>query len=493
MKKALLLMSTIMLVTLFLVQCDPGEKTTDAAGTSDFHAVEISSTLPFGTAFPTDSNIINSWVANSTIDGKNLETNEDIIKHGWAIWSGLTHITDEEDNGQKLRTFETWYTPQDVINALDAQQENPNTTLKDHARKHTGLLGEPNQFHGNQPETDVTAFVKYNPYAAQFAYDNKLFYKETLDSYYKPGGIGRTPDFPAGAITLKPVFEVLNVAGDMHEIDAWQGEENNSNKTASPNIPIKISLTQPTDRGNNIFNIEEFIYFKLDSVQAAGYNNIMSESNGAVNAGDYAVLLAIHVTSREIKRWTWQTFWWSLNPDKPHEPSSERIASFRGGADLEGGANNYAMSVAYSMVSPAQPYYRSQVTDPTFASTQSIYAYNPYLEAGFNQAVFKDTVPSIKPRVKGSGGYPYFTENNYSTTIGGKQNDWGMQTNCMSCHGQARYYKNPPTPKRTGQRYVADVYVGLNDKYFVNTVAIDFAWSIASNAKFKEKSKRRKD
>jgi len=128
------------------------------------------------------------------------------------------------------------------------------------------------------------------------------------------------------------------------------------------------------------------------------------------------------------------------------------------------------------MVIPTQPYYRKDVKDPSFANAQSIYAYNPHLEAGFNQAEFNDTTGS-----RSTGGYPYFEEYNYPLTVGGKKNDWGMQTNCMSCHGQARY-----NGKDTKHRYIADAYFGLDDKYFIGTVKTDFAWSILGNLTTKE-------
>ena len=37
----------------------------------------------------------------------------------------------------------------------------------------------------------------------------------------------------------------------------------------------------------------------------------------------------MHVATHEIKRWAWQTFWWSANAGQPYLPSSGAIAAAR--------------------------------------------------------------------------------------------------------------------------------------------------------------------
>ena len=36
-----------------------------------------------------------------------------------------------------------------------------------------------------------------------------------------------------------------------------------------------------------------------------------------VKAGDLALLVAMHVTTKELPNWTWQTFWWEPFPTRP--------------------------------------------------------------------------------------------------------------------------------------------------------------------------------
>ena len=174
----------------------------------------------------------------------------------------------------------------------------------------------------------------------------------------------------------------------------------------------------------------------------------------ALAKGDHAILLAMHVTSREIKRWTWQTFWWEPNPDQPHFPSSPAIAKDRP-AQLKGAPRNYAHAPAYSMEYPPQPNTGGKHVG------NSIYAYNPWLEAGFSPTVLPDSLPG---------------------TYHGKpvKNNVGIMTNCMSCHGSANYNPNnlQTAPNDTGDRYV-----DLDDPRFKGTLKVDFLWSIPGNAK----------
>ena len=52
--------------------------------------------------------------------------------------------------------------------------------------------------------------------------------------------------------------------------------------------------------------------FKMDADEAAAWNAVqkgIGGSGGTASAGDYGVL-GMHVNSKEIINWTWQTFWW---------------------------------------------------------------------------------------------------------------------------------------------------------------------------------------
>ncbi len=147
----------------------------------------------------------------------------------------------------------------------------------------------------------------------------------------------------------------------------------------------------------------------MNANDAAAENSSRATSDAA--AGDFAILLGMHVTTREITRWGWQTFWWSPTPTVGTAPSSAAIVAARP-PQLMGSPANYEMAIAYATEVPAQPYVGGS------NAGESLYAYKPWLEAGFGP----DTLLDSKP------GYSQ-----------GKvvANAFGVQTNCMSCHGGA--------------------------------------------------------
>jgi hypothetical protein len=433
---------------------------------NSFLAVPMPSILSTGEPFPTDSIIVNGWVKQSQIDANNLETNEDIIRHGWGIWSALTEVTREAHEGQYLRRFETWYTPQDIIDAYDIKKQNDEAQLV-HVNRGKGDLSHFNQFtHGQESpvisDAGIVGFVKYDPTAAKYLYDNKLFFKSVLESYKKEGELAAIPEFPLGGVSLKPVFATLdsiNPATGNYSLQVWPGEQGNNQRSwgrTAWNNAVDVTINGASDPSNGIYSINDFIHFRIDSAQAAVIKNNPQLTGEAPKAGDYAVLLGMHVSSKENVRWTWQTFWWSANHNDPYAPSSGLIASLRPKDQLDNAANHYAMAVAYNMTQKAQAN-----TGGNNEGVQSIYAYNPYLEAGFPE----DQFTKGNQLVSDTYGPDY-------AKIQGELNDWGMQTNCMSCHIQATI---------TNGVYLADQYVDMQAPYFKSKVTLDFAWSIQGN------------
>lgn len=432
-----------------------------------FAPVPMPATLSTGEPFPTDSTTVNGWVLKSEVDGNNLETNKSIIQHGWGLWQALTEITSEMHDGQPLRRFETWYTPEDIINAYNLKNKNSDAQLI-HVKRNRGKLTHFNQFtHGNNKmdpsDASVLGFVKYDPAAAEHLYEKKLFYKSVLESYKKEGELAAIPEFPLGGIALKPVFSTLdtiNPATGNYVLQVWPGEGGNNERSWGPSDwgnTVEVTIDGQTDVANRIYSINDFIHFRIDSTQAAEIKNNPQLPGENPQKGNYAILVGMHVTSKENVRWTWQTFWWSENADQPQTPSSPLIAGLRTNAGLDAAANHYAMAVAYNMVQKAQPDTGGSNQDVT-----SVYAYNPYLEAGFSSSQFTHGNQVISDTY----GPDY-------AKIQGNLNNWGMQTNCMSCHIQATV--------QGGAGYVADQYVDMQAPYFKSTVTLDFAWSIEGN------------
>lgn len=425
--------------------------------------------------FPVSETTVNRWVYDNDTGA--------IVRHGWGIWAGLTHTVGLV-NGTPVRAFETWATTSNMLYRIKSGQTLLQMEAAAPSRQPVLDLGIPRQFHGltkerkfkllgreeiaksNVGDTNIFVSVAYNPPAAKHANGNKLFLQSTLDTLLKEG-YTEIPNFPNNAITIKPVYKIIpqNTANGIYTFPGWPGTPNpavafpeeNWNSCVYVNINGSGAGGNSIDPGckgrsaQNTFFLNNFIHQKLTQQDV---QFLKTQLNLTAKDGDYAILVGMHVTTREIKRWAWQTFWWSANADKPYPPSDDHIAAARPMKYLDAAAQHYAMSVAYSMVAPAQP-----ITSGENVGA-SVIGYNPHLEAGFDPSVFQ-IVRAINGTIK---------------------NAYGVQTNCMTCHNLALY--NPKTDYSVGEGqnrqtpYGTDYYMSLTDPIFNATLKLDFAWSI---------------
>lgn len=428
--------------------------------------------------YPTDSITINKWIKNNDFKA--------MYKHSWNVWKHLT--TPVADS--KLR-YQNWSSPAQILDKL-------NNTLKN--EKKELLFKKPSQFgHAKAKQkmfddTDMVEVVAYNKAAEDYAIKNKIFYLSSLKSMQN-GNYSKIPEFPSKAITIKPVYKIVTgnkINNGIYTMAAWNGPEykkegfpekdwkscihvnvSNNNDT-NPNGTIDYNCNNKN--ANNTYFLNDFIHFKISEKQADSYNNEIKEDFkqklkdkeitkikynelleiSLSKKGDIALLVGMHVATKEIKRWVWQTYWWSPTPLTPSTPSSNDIASSRHGIGFKGAANHYAMSIAYSMLIPAQPYERGK------NEGELVIAFNPYLESGFGKDVFT-----------GSNSYVYNKDNKISTNL-------GVTTNCMTCHmGAIENVKNY-NPNKIGI-YFGDSYLGYKDSIFKNKLMLDFSWTIQAN------------
>ena len=417
-----------------------------------------------GFNFPEDSTTIYKWLENQ-------DTTE-IVNHAWGIWAGLTEPTKQKYNGQNLLVFETWMGVQELA-AMSAQ----GIIAEEGEFKHERTsLSVPKQFlHGrllgNGPKPIDTNFVvletvSYDPSAANFVTLNQLFNKSKLESYVVKGGIGKVPEFPNTSITTKPtyyagvpnknglirvpVWESPNPA-KAYKYTQWQkwvyADVNNKQKPNKSLVPVTSSNPSQSEIENATCNVNDFINYKIDRVGADYLNShqdVGTTPSRQFIEGDYVLLVAMHVTTKEFKNWTWQTYFWSPDPSNPPSPSSKFEAELRP-KELKGASSHYAVSTAYAMVWPNQP-----ITGGSDKGTRPIIAFNPYLEGGFGPNVF-----SLPNTFK-----PDFV--------------YGMQTNCMSCHALSTF---------SGKNgYTTNQYIDMRDtSLFNNDVKLDFTWSVQGN------------
>jgi len=411
-----------------------------------------------GFNFPEDSITINKWIRQSKQDL--------IYLHGWGIWTGLTSFTNQKIPGDKrsLRVFETWLTPEEMIDEI----KQSSVDYKSSIRSNRANLKKPHQLtHFSSTlqtvNDSIHESVAYSPAASKFAIDNKVFMATTLYEYAK--NKKEIPFFPNNAITIKPVFKLLQTSGGkkLFNIAAWNGTTDKL--VAFPEQDwesfVTIDITSKSKKTTSTFHLDDFIHYKLNDEDAHFFNNEFTEKkDNKFNAknGDIAILVGMHVGTREITNWTWQTFWWDSNSNNPPSPSSKIIADIRP-KELKGAARNYAMSLAYFMVNPNEPNEGKNI----YGSPN--YSFNPYLEAGFGPGVFNDSLSFVS--VSSKEKIPTFV---------------GVRTNCMSCHRMASV--NPETistSKSSKTPYVGNSFVSRTDSLFKGQLLLDFAWSIHGN------------
>lgn len=416
--------------------------------------------IPPGKNFPLPQATIDSWIATNNTAA--------IRNHAWDLWGGLAAPSGESFNGAPLPIWETWNGTEDLF---PASGQTTTALTERVGQRPLRLFEVPLQFHrkaGNltaallaqDPNFQVLSFNKFDPTEAAFITtpqpgpNGQTFAYNTqagllaLNNAWPPGTTGQNrgvKEFPITAIELKPVFMLVKATG-LTPQPLWQGPSG-STKPANPtpNTWTTCVLVDPQGSGAitpatpaQIASVAAtkgpacatFLYgplslfysFKMSAAEAAAFGR------GAV-VGDYAVLVAMHVNTKEIPFWTWQTFWWQPGADTPNGFPGDKKGQPAG---LPEPWNNYATCASYA-----------QTTTPSGSKMQI--CFNPYLE----------TSPSIPA---------------------------GITSNCMSCHGTSRVMANPP-----GQPYPPDYKKPIN--FFGNptwfnaqTTHTDFSWALPDDS-----------
>lgn len=402
--------------------------------------------------------------------------------HGWGLWTALTANSSQFSAGQRLRVFETWLTADELTNATAvsniAWRPSPRRRARlaplDELRRAAEAPASVPPPAAESQIDRVMGFTKYDPTAANHIVRQDLLKLSTLDTLLQAGA-QQIPPFPASALVVKPVFQIVTartlVDGRYFLLKTWSGPPDVPQPWGPSQWPAGVWIDlwgwgngdgavdrDPAADGSTrtdetTYALGNFIHYQLSAADAQTLNQ--SKPGTGASAGDYAILVAMHVAGRETARWTWQTFWWTPTPDDPREPSSAAIARLRP-PQLRGAPAHYAMALAYTLLSPDQPYVGGENIGT------AVYAYNPYIEARFAANDLPDSRPGFDPL-----GNP-------------AANNVGVQTNCMSCHVQATY-----NPRRlaTAPRFAGARYVDLGAAEFTGTLQVDFLWSLPRHAK----------
>jgi hypothetical protein len=239
---------------------------------------------------------------------------------------------------------------------------------------------------------------------------------------------------------IKAVYQI--VASDAPtKLGYWAGPQATKvpTPTATPDTWSKQMLVMPpkvdgpinaTDVNLPKVPLSRFYSFALNKEEAAAINagHLIEGSpdigiGRSSKAGDIAILVAMHVATREIDNWTWQTFWWSF--EKPEIPAAVK---------LSGPFDNYQMDVGYSFM-------KSDNTGP-------VICFNPYMETMFG------AFPPYQPKLS------------------------GIQSNCMSCHRTAAWPKDEKSKSYIANGVIDPSKAEDFDRYFKDKARTDFLWGL---------------
>ncbi|HLJ93417.1 MAG TPA: hypothetical protein VKU02_09535 [Gemmataceae bacterium] len=384
---------------------------------------------------------VNGWI--------NSEDNKAIVNHAWELWGALTSLTNQELNGQKVPIYETWWDADEVLLAPGLRKAALPGIRRFHrpvqfrhaAKARSATVPEPSRL----PNT-LFDIVKYNDdikkHVDQFKYYDHTVLDGINDNWPQGTPIAdrKLQDFPDTSVMLKPVYR--RVSGTAVTIlPYWAGPVNSTTpSTPGPTTWTKKMAVVPPDCGLALgavkireggedlpaVPVNQFYNIKLTKEEAAALNPPAKE-------GDYMILVGMHVSSREIDNWTWQTFWWSF--EKPAIPPAVKYR-------VQAPFDHYQVAVGYTFMTG-----RGGDNQDNPDSLPTV-CFNPYLEANFGNDVF------IRP------------------------GQLGIESNCMSCHRCAAWPATSATQQNPN--YIANGLVDPGDPtVFAGKTKTDFSWGVA--------------
>jgi len=411
--------------------------------------------LPAGSAYPFPTE------ETRLIDMRNRQQVCKMRAHAWAIFSGLTQPVDGRSD---TAVFESWFTKCDVFLNLKcsgasnakSKGEAPNTVKLIQALEiPPQVLAEAEDlFLSGEPIAPALlkeaakaplAIVLYNQEALRHIRKYRLWDSCELDSINRelallgsPITEREIPSFPPKTVVLKTEWAIVphDPQAPPLYVSAWDTRRVFiKGEASSPDTPppdghggwARTYLVDPIEgkcdpkTGDQRIPVSCFFHFKLTDQDAQAANqlvNLRIVRNGA-SGGDYAILLGLHVITREIPDWTWSTFWW-------HDHPNDGLYAEGRPDTLPPLWRHYLMDTTLSMRTPAESDGKEKI------------CFNPYLET--------------------------WQKN-------------GVSSNCINCHSRSVYptVKIPPIPWR------GEAHRFPQDSYYCGETGLSFLWSIRDN------------
>jgi hypothetical protein len=459
-----------LVVLLVAVACARSESTGTRTPTVVLDTAAYVDPPAVGT-FPTTKAVINGWIAaNDTVA---------IRRHAWDIWAALTAPSGYDG----LPVWETFYSGHEIFELDTADAPDPLRHVRDfeipRQDVHVDRINTARGIPIDRAERR-TSFNRFSQSTAHYIVSHRLNLAATLDSINNAFNASNTPvaerqvfvsppdSIDPQSLVLKVVFQFIS--GDsVAAVPYWMGYDplHATNDTLpvadtwrqgvavdpTGKLPLGSSIVMRVNneppRALKVVHLKSFYWIRLTQADVDHFSTFVRPQTDDIGAGNrtdsaslmqmvkpgnIALLMAMHVTGKEIPNWTWQTFWWSPFPQDPHFGIDRPTT-------IPAPWNNYNMNFAYTMVN---------------ADGSPRVAFNPYLETNLN--------------------------GNFPTSSGPKW--FGVQTNCMTCH---RLAARGTTPGTGGFAPVAPYGPAQNidpgdSTLFAGLTKIDFLWSVTFRA-----------
>lgn len=415
--------------------------------------------------YPATQEQIQGWI--NSMDMKAIRV------HAWDIWAAITSPSGQGD----LPVWETWYSGYDLFE--DVQKKGSLSSA------HIRPIESPAQFHHASNVTtgmptdrveQVTSFNRYTASLARYIWEKGYNKASVLDSINQAFDKAGTPiidrqvllsadSVNPKAISIKPVFQYIS-GTEPTAVPYWDGISPTTTTNLDnpephtwrqavvvdptgklkPGTTVEMAFNGEPKKPLKVVSLDDFYHFTLtqDEVDhfSADARGVGADNQGdtvnfrkMVKEGNIGLLVGMHVTTKEIPNWTWQTFWWAADPNDPQH-GTDRPAT------VKGRWAHYNMVTAYMMVTPAG----NPDGDP-------IVGFNPYLET------------NLKGDIPGPNG---------------QKIHWtGVTSSCMSCHRLAAWQQNPDGPKPVTPHYQPNGFIDPADSaLFAGYTKLDFLWSV---------------
>jgi hypothetical protein len=323
----------------------------------------------------------------------------------------------------------------------------------------------------------MVAGVVYNDAAFDLIRNNQLYDGRHLQSMLPPvnGQAPNPPQLPRTSIVLKPMlwpvpasgYSMLPMWDDAIDSGSYTGFEIQSQwlraaaVTANPqsgvtsftgsmlyDVTLDGEALGPNTYTGTVHGIDEFYAIQPDVAALDPCDKAILDASAywayqdkdGFQQGDYLVLIAMHIMTKEQADWTFQSVWWSDNADVPGPNWANRPARLAAGV-----WQNYLMASTYGFRGPPAPDGRWQWP----------IAFNPFIEL--------------------AAGHP-------------------VRTNCINCHHRAAVpgiadpsnlppwptasYEAAPSSTALNAPDALDVYA-LTDPIFTGLLQVDSLWSIS--------------